>query len=128
MSREIKYRAWDKKQSKYDNTNLSISMDGSWISNSMSRHLSYEKDDIIIEQFTGLTDKNGTEIYCGDIVLTNDCFICKKREIVFDLTNSAFMTKGLEHVKAATGKDVFGEIRSAKYLQGKCEIVGNIHE
>jgi uncharacterized phage protein (TIGR01671 family) len=70
MNREIKFRAWDKidkimrQVTCYNLYDEYVRLDEDNSGNSITRKI----DDVILMQFTGLLDKNGKEIYEGDIV------------------------------------------------------------
>lgn len=66
MNREIKFRAWDGKTIRYpSNDGLYIYLDGRY---GVHKDNGGGKLECELMQYTGLKDKNGKEIYEGDIV------------------------------------------------------------
>ena len=114
--RNLKFRIFDSEIKKY------IDISASAI---MLDELNNLKPNLKIEQFTGLYDKNGKEIYEGDILTVGENLIC---EIIYignnsddygDEINCAFHAKVFKHDKI---------IPLDGYLKKYCEVIGNISE
>lgn len=123
MSREIKFRAWDKQWGKMllpeEWRMPRIQLDGS-LYDDFGDPL--DGNDYILEQCTGLKDRNGKEIYEGDIVkmmmwdthLEKMVFI-HTTEIIWNARYARFDTRCGDTLSDELAVDCF-------------EVIGNIHE
>lgn len=122
MSREIKFRAWDTENEIYLEPDEAFLIADKGLPARFSQRFGYTSDEeLVIEQFTGLLDRNGREIYEGDI-LGNEwgngyiswCDKCKQ-----------FQYYIFGECMACSGDVQWYELAAD---DGKLEVIGNIHE
>lgn len=133
MTREIKFRAWDGKQIHNKLHSLTTDSDSNftdvliWPEDGELTKLgcTHEKCNlkeyygtIYLMQYTGLKDKNGKEIYEGDILRCTKAKRYPLNVMYFDEKEGRWLTKvvGLGATQSIINRDV------------KFEIIGNIYE
>lgn len=141
-NREIKFRAWDKLQNKMINAEpfseeIAIQLGGVV---GLFNGKSYDTvtDEFELMQFTGLHDKNGREIYEGDIIQDKYNFDCicghgeftdtipDKRSVKWDLEYLQFKLYHVDqNISQFSGS---GSSLCKANSEKRFEVIGNIYE
>lgn len=106
MNREIKFRAWDEVSEKILNWNDFLD------TNMKNTFIAPESTGLILMQYTGLDDKNGKEIYEGDIAKYENMI----GKIMF--FNGSFILSDFEET----------EEWELGVINAEIEVIGNIYE
>lgn len=120
--REIKFRAWDGyKMFNVDVLAISECTWGCPDNGTRGVSLAYQPS-IKVMQYTGLTDKNGTEIYDGDLLtdMVGDVF-----EVFYNTAHCAYMA---EYVRTKHAEKKRGYFKLGDQCSLTIEVIGNIWE
>ena len=122
--REIKFRAWDDARKKMYNEG--------WYDDLYLGDDIYDK---YLMQYTGLKDKNGVEIYSGDILSSSECSYFAKFNkpwigcVIDDAYGGASITFK-DYVKDIYSlmQEPTNDAQTATWIQESCKVIGNIYE
>ena len=116
--RKIKFRAWDKENEKMMKVS-SLSLENKEIAVKENRtYHFFRMQNLELMQYTGLKDKNGKEIYEGDILFFRD----ENMKYIVVWQDAAFIIKSIEIRKYSEKMCWLDDTEIC------CEIVGNIYE
>lgn len=137
MNREIKFRVWDNKYNGWMHSifpngvgnyvtvggrgyNFQMILDNETLTDKIHEEIPFNGTNPrwIVQQYTGLKDKNGKEIFEGDILK------CKTFDGWFDKVGY-YYNREVKHVTACSGES---EISGFLYIPVEREVVGNIFE
>jgi uncharacterized phage protein (TIGR01671 family) len=113
---KIKFRAWNKEKKEFD-----------YIDFSFGGEVYCNTDNLPLQQYTGAKDKNGKEIYEGDIIAsfaTNDNELTEVHRGVVEYNNSAFCF----YINGQSIHSIFDCYGMLQIGIDKKEIIGNVYE
>ncbi|PKE63935.1 YopX family protein [Macrococcoides caseolyticum] len=117
-----KFRIFDKKKKRFlDDFAMEIDRDGINVLDEFNYVV--DEDDRVLMQATGLTDKNGKEIFEGDIVKALSEGYCGTFQVVWRNEGTPMYI-----LYPAWQNEQFWDLKGVNGVDDGIEVIGNIHE
>lgn len=118
MNRELKFRAWNFESKKMLDSHATVLNLNLYLGDESYSHVQ-------VMQFTGLLDKNGKEVYEGDILKCERSYWKEPRNLIVKWFGERY---GLENPKDTVDSEVMDKESCFNVLETEREIIGNIYQ